>query len=185
MEKWHSTKTPPEVLVKRMKADAAKKKTATTTTNVPATQPSSASSTTTSNMFPSLPFQMPAIHFHTGALANGTGAYMASLSRPVAKKPPLSDVSASFLSSVPTKSFTHIREFLEGVDGEEADGPDSPNYSQYADTLIEKGYRRIHLLYDETPKSLQGDLGLPITMGDAKQLLLHVQRACRKIALGE
>ncbi len=57
------------------------------------------------------------------------------------------------------------------------------NYSRFADILIEKGYRRIHLLFDETPKSLQNDLGLPISMGDAKQLLMHVKSACRKIAL--
>ncbi len=186
MEKWNSTKIPPDALAARMKADAEKKKAEapTATTSEPGAQPSSASSTTTSNMFPSLPFQMPAIHFHTGPLANGTGTYMASPSKPVIKKPAAADVSSSsFLSAFPARSFPATREFLATIDEEDADGGDSPNYSRFADILIEKGYRRIHLLFDETPKSLQNDLGLPISMGDAKQLLMHVKSACRKIAL--
>ncbi len=192
MEKWDSTATPPDVIAKRIKADAAaaadKAQASRTASDEPASQPGlehSSASSATSGSFPSLPFQMPAIHFHTGLLMNGTGGYMASPSKPAVQKPATVDVTSNFLSSVPTKSFTQIREFLAIVDGEEADGPDSPNYSQYADMLIEMGYRRIHLLYDETPKSLRADLGLPITMGDAKQLLLHVKHACQKIALGD
>ncbi len=49
---------------------------------------------------------------------------------------------------------------------------------------MDKGYRRIHLLFDETPKSLQTDLELPITIGDAKQLLMHVKRACQMVVHG-
>lgn len=112
---------------------------------------------------------------------------MASPSKALAPKRPPNhafEVNSSMLDNIPAKQFPSVRDFLQAVDEEEADGDDSPAYSQYTDKLIEKGYRRIHLLFDETPKSLQSDLELPILMGDAKQLLLHVKRACQKIALG-
>ncbi len=138
----------------------------------PTIQPSSAGSTTSSQLFPTLPFQMPAIHFHTGtgSLVNGTGGYMASPSKtaPAIKKPATSEITSDILYAIPAKRFPAIREFLATVDQEEADGEDSPNYSQYADRLIEKGFRRIHLLFDETPKSLRTELELPITIGDCK-----------------
>ncbi len=147
-----------------------------TPTSQPNIQPSSASSATSTQTFPSVPFQMPAIHFHTGALMNGTGSYMSSPTKLAPRKPPAEQVTASILDSLPGKVFPAVREFLATIDLEEADGGDGPNYSQYADKLIEKGYRHIHLLYDETPKFLQKDLELNISMGDAKQLLLHVRR---------
>ncbi len=109
---------------------------------------------------------------------------MASPSKPPQPRRPSNDVSSSTLNAMPAKQFPAIRDFLRNVDEEEADGDDSPNYSQYADKLIEKGYRRIHLLFDETPKSLQTELELPIAMGDAKQLLMHVKRACYQVVNG-
>lgn len=128
---------------------------------------------------------MPAIHFHTSSLLNGTGGFMASPSKAMApKRPPANEVTSNTLDSIPAKHFPTIRDFLQTVDQEEADGDDSPNYSQYAERLVEKGYRRIHLLFDETPKSLQMDLELPISMGDAKQLLLHVKHACQRVVHG-
>ncbi len=84
----------------------------------------------------------------------------------------------------PQKQFPTIHDFLRTVDEEETDGDYSPNYSQHAEKLMDKGYRRIHLLFDETPKSLQTDLELPITIGDAKQLLMHVKRACQMVVHG-
>lgn len=124
---------------------------------------------------------MPAIHFHAGALMNGTGTYMASPARPAQKNTSPTIPSPLRLAAIPAKNFTPIRDFLATIDQEEADGGDNPNFSQYTDTFIAKGYRRIHLLYDETPKSLQSDLEIPITTGDAKQLLLYVKRACDAI----
>lgn len=121
---------------------------------------------------------MPAIHFHTNSLMSGTGGFMASPSKAmVPKRPSPNELTSSTLDSIPAKHFPTIRDFLRTVDEEDADGDDCPNYSQYADKLIQMGYRRIHLLFDETPKSLLTDLELPISMGDAKQLLLHVKRA--------
>lgn len=185
MGKWTSITTPPTVIANRIKAEAEAAVAAATTTNESASQSgqhvSSNSSTVSSQSFPNLPFQMPAIHFHAGALMNGTGTYMASPSKTVQKKPPTVE-SPIRLASVPAKNFTPIREFLASIDLEEVDAGDNPNFSQYADNFIEKGYRRIHLLYDETPKSLQSDLEIPITTGDAKQLLLYVKRACNAIA---
>ncbi len=188
MEKWLSVKTPPDVVANRLRSEAAKKNTPgpLPVDSEPTIQPSSAGSTTSSQLFPTLPFQMPAIHFHTGtgSLVNGTGGYMASPSKtaPAIKKPATSEITSDILYAIPAKRFPAIREFLATVDQEEADGEDSPNYSQYADRLIEKGFRRIHLLFDETPKSLRTELELPITIGDAKQLLLLVKRACQKVA---
>ncbi|KLO04239.1 hypothetical protein SCHPADRAFT_947857 [Schizopora paradoxa] len=193
MEKWDSVLTPPDSIAKRIKAeeaqaeaDAAAAALKTPKDSVSQTGPSSTGSTVSSQSFPNLPFQMPAIHFHAGALMNGTGTYMASPSKSVFKKPPSSDHdragSGYRLDAVPVKSFTAIREFLATVDQEEAEGGDNPNFSQFADQFIEKGYRRIHLLYDETPKTLQVDLGIPVTTGDAKQLLMYVKRACEAIA---
>ncbi len=113
-----------------------------------------------------------------------TGGYMASPSKPApaVKRPATSEVTSDILDAIPAKHFPAIREFLASVDQEEADGEDSPKYSQFTDKLIEKGFRRIHLLFDETPKSLRTELELPITIGDAKQLLLLIKRACQKVA---
>lgn len=189
MEKWKSVTTPPDVIANRIRAEVEKKRaeaasqTPQNTAQQSGPQASSTSSSISSQSFPNLPFQMPAIHFHTGALMNGTGTYMASPSKPALKKPAAAAVdSPCRLDAVPAKSFTPIREFLTSIDQEEAEGGDNPNFSQFADKFIEKGYRRIHLLYDETPKSLQTDLELEITTGDAKQLLLYVKRACESIA---
>lgn len=185
MGKWKSVALPPDVIANRLLAEeqkaAAAAKGSQGTADASTTKENSTSSSTSTQ---SLPFQMPAIHFHTGTLMNGTGGYMASPSKQTqaARRPRTSDVTPSVLGDISAKSFQTIREFLAAVDQEEAEGGESSNYSQYADQFIAKGYRRIHLLYDETPRSLQVDLELPISMGDAKQLLMHVKCACQKVA---
>ncbi|KLO04145.1 hypothetical protein SCHPADRAFT_947930, partial [Schizopora paradoxa] len=187
MGHWDNVKVPPDSIAKRIKAQAAEEEEAASKTpkeSVSQTGPSSTSSTVSSQAFPNLPFQMPAIHFHAGTLMNGTGTYMASPTKSAHRKPtPMdTDKPAFRLDAVPIKLFTPIREFLATVDQEEADGGENPNFSQFADQFIEKGYRRIHLLYDETPKTLQTEIGIPVTTGDAKQLLMYVKRACEAIA---
>ncbi len=123
MEKWKDVKTPPDVIANRILAEAEKKQSQVAGGTPSNIQPSSASSMTSTQTFPSIPFQMPAIHFHTGALMNGTGAYMASPSKPMApRKPPADQVSAIVLDSIPGKHFPAVREFLATVDQEEADG---------------------------------------------------------------
>ncbi|KLO05229.1 hypothetical protein SCHPADRAFT_947091 [Schizopora paradoxa] len=182
MGKWNSILEPPPVIANKIKAEYSAKKDGTVAPTDSASQTgqhgSSNSSTVSSQSFP---FPLPAIHFHAGALMNGTGTYMASPSKPILKKHP-SVGSPLRLDAVPAKNFTTIHEFLASIDKEEADGGDDTNFSQYADKLVAKGYRRIHLLYDETPKTLQNDLELAISTGDAKQLLLYVKRACEGIA---
>ncbi len=52
---------------------------------------------------------------------------------------------------------------------------------RFADILIEKGYRRIHLLFDETPEVLTERSRTPQSrMGDAKQLLMHSEERMSK-----
>lgn len=181
-------KRPPDVIVDRILAEEAAKNSAgeaaqakggEARSNVPN---SSAGSSVSSQSFP---FQMPAIHFHAGSLTNGSGGYMSSpLKLPSTVKRPSSssEFTSSALEAIPAKHFPLVRDFLAAVDQEELEGGDPTNFSQFAEKLVEKGYRRIHLLFDETPKTLQADLELPISLGDAKQLLLHVKRACQKVA---
>lgn len=109
---------------------------------------------------------------------------MASPLKQVHQRRPSTEITSSTLDAIPAKQFPTIHDFLRTVDEEETDGDYSPNYSQHAEKLMDKGYRRIHLLFDETPKSLQTDLELPITIGDAKQLLMHVKRACQMVVHG-
>ncbi len=175
-------------MVERIKAEEAKKanekksdsaSSAKASTTV---QNSSAGSSASTQPFQ---FQMPQIHFHANSLMNGTGGgimFSPSKAQATAPKMSQSSVSPSAMEAIPAKTFPLVRDFLATIDVEEMDIDENPNYSQYADKLVEKGYRRIHLLLDETPKSLQLDLGLSISMGDAKQMLLHIKRACNKIA---
>lgn len=79
------------------------------------------------------------------------------------------------------KHFPDTTEFLERLDEEDVTGG-KVKFLPWAERLVEEGFHRIHLLYDETPESLLADpIRLPYKKGELKQLIMLVKSECDRI----